>query len=69
MAITKSDALRILDICRVDREKSFHALDSETVLNLSDAMKATSYRAPTNRNGSATRYFHAYLVRLANRKG
>jgi hypothetical protein len=67
MALNKHDARRILAECNVNPALAYHALNSDTVLCLHDAMKASSYRAPATRNGSATRYFHAYLVRLLNR--
>lgn len=49
----------------LDMGEDFHALNSATVEQLNAVAKTVGYRAPKNRNGSAARYFHAYLQRGA----
>ena len=46
----------------------FHALPSATVESIIAAANSVKYRQPRNANGSRARYFHARLVRAANRK-
>lgn len=63
--ITPARAREILAQCPGD----FHALRSLQVAALLVEADAAGYRAPRNANGSRGRCFHAYLVRLAARKG
>lgn len=66
--MTREAARETLNRLGLLRERrDFHALDSDTVERLGAAARACGYRAPRQRNGSATRYFHAYLERVAYR--
>lgn len=60
-ATKKAAALALLP--HLDLTADFHALDSDTVLQLADVAKAVGYRRPRNANGSTARYFFAYLAR------
>jgi hypothetical protein len=57
----KAAALALLP--RLDLSADFHALNSDTVLELVDVAKSVGYRAPKNRNGSPARCFFEYLTR------
>lgn len=65
--LERGDARDILTRARVPLGTDFHALSAAQVESLGLEAQACRYRAPRVRNGSATRYFHAYLVRAANR--
>lgn len=69
MALSPNTAREILHRCRVPQDNpDYHALTSAIVDSLTAEMRESGYRAPRNRNGSATRYFYAFLVRRAERK-
>jgi hypothetical protein len=65
--LDRSDAWDSLQRCHVALGDDFHALSTAQVEALAVEARRVGYRAPRHRNGSATRYFHAYLVRLAER--
>lgn len=63
---TKQEARALASYYRIPLNRDFHGLDSETVDSIIAAADSWKYRKPCNANGSRARYFHAYLVRLAN---
>lgn len=65
--LDRSDAFDALQRASVPRSKDYHALSSAQVDALAEEAKRLGYRAPAHRNGSRTRYFHAYLMRLIER--
>lgn len=69
MAMKPETAREILSRCGVPRPRpDYHALPSTIVESLSEARTESAYRAPRNRNGSATRYFYAFLCTRANKE-
>lgn len=64
----KADARALAALYRIPLDRDFHALPSDTVESIIAAADSVKYRRPRNANGSRARYFHARLVRLANRK-
>lgn len=71
MAIKNLDARDILRRCGCasgdGKYWDFHRLPTNTVGALIAEADAAGYRAPENANGSRARYFHAALVRQAER--
>ena len=67
--LNRSTAINILSQARA-ANCDYHALNSDSVLTLKDWARELGYHAPTanKRNGSPTRYFHAYLQRIARRE-
>lgn len=63
----RDDARTILAQCEAPLGTDFHALPSDVVEALTAAANAAKYRKPRNANGSRTRYFHARLIRAANK--
>jgi hypothetical protein len=63
MAIDNQNARAVLD--RLNAWGDYHALSSATVEALASEARRLGYRAPRVRNGSATRSFHAFLMRRA----
>jgi len=68
MKLDSSRAHDILSQCGAPLGNDFHSLRSEVVEALISAADSYGYRKPRNANGSRARYWHAYLVRAANRK-
>lgn len=68
LAVAKADARDLAARYGIDLERDFHALPSEQVERIIAAADSVRYRAPRNANGSRARYFHARLVRTANRE-
>lgn len=68
MRLTRSEAWNILRTSCENPLHCFHALRSEEVEALLAHADRRGYRKPRNANGSRARYFHAYLVRLANKQ-
>ncbi len=64
--ITRDDAQDILH--RHNARRNFFTLDSGTVEGLLYEADRLKYRKPRNANGSRGRYFHAYLIRCANKE-
>ena len=67
--INKATAIEILNFARTNGKDDFHTLNSSQVSVLLEFADEFKYRKPKNANGSRGRYFHAYLVRIINRKG
>ena len=65
--LTRREARQILFGRGIPLDKDFHALPSSLVAEINYAADARGYRKPKNANGSRARYFHAYLMRAANR--
>jgi hypothetical protein len=67
--ISRATAVDILSQARANN-CDYHALNTDGVQVLKDWAKEIGYRAPAanKRNGSPTRYFHAYLCRAARRE-
>lgn len=65
--LDRSAAWDILARAHVPLAHNFHALRSEQVEALLSEADAYGYRAPKNANGSRARYFHAYVVRAAEK--
>ncbi len=65
--LERGDARDALSRAHVPLGTDFHALSVAQVDALGVEARVLGYRAPRVRNGSATRYFHAYLVRVAVR--
>jgi hypothetical protein len=53
--------------CGAPLDADFHALGSSVIEAIVEAARAYGYRKPKNANGSRARYFHAYLMRTAER--
>ncbi len=66
--LTQNAAREILRRCGAAERHDFHALHSDIVARIIAEADAYGYRAPRNANGSRARYFHAHLVRTAERK-
>ena len=66
--LTQEAAREILRRCGAEARYDFHALHSDIVARIIAEADAYGYRAPRNANGSRARYFHAHLVRTAQRK-
>lgn len=64
---TPHAAREALHAMRIPRNVDFHALDSDAVERIVEQARLFKYRAPKNANGSTARYFHAYLVRTAQK--
>lgn len=67
--MTRGTAHDILQRCAVPLGVDFHALDSKQTALLLREADTVKYRRPKNANGSRARYFHAYVVRSARKKG
>lgn len=68
--LTRCDAVAILSrlgVSHEDARRDFHTLPSAAVESLLSEAKARGYRQPKNANGSRARYFHAHLIRVAQR--
>ena len=65
--MTRSDARATFARIGVPRAVSFHALPSDHVDALIAEADRVKYRRPANANGSRARYFHARLMRAADR--
>ena len=65
--LTRNDAINILSWCGIPPRQDFHALHSKQISQLERKADERRYRAPKLANGSRLRYFHAYLVRTAER--
>lgn len=66
--MNRTDARAILQRCNISADSDqFHALDTDRVESLIAEADRAKYRAPKNANGSRARYFHAFVVRVANR--
>ena len=68
MRLSRLDARQILFGREIPMNVDFHALRSSQVDEIIHAANAHGYQAPKNANGSRARYFHAYLMRAAQRK-
>ncbi len=66
--LTRDAARDILARCHANVRHDFHSLHSDVVHALLREADAVGYRQPKNANGSRARYFHARLVRAAERK-
>lgn len=66
--IDRQRARDILSRCHAPLGTDFHALRTWQVDSIVSEADAYGYRKPRNANGSRARYFHAYLVRAANRE-
>jgi hypothetical protein len=66
--LTATEARELAARYHVPLDRDFHTFGTVTVTNIITAANAARYRKPANANGSRARYFHAYLVRAANRK-
>lgn len=62
------NARAILASCGVPMGADFHRLANWQVSALIEAADRARYRQPRNANGSRTRYFHAFLQRVAARQ-
>lgn len=65
--LTPHDARAILTLAGCTLASDFHALQSSKVEALRVHADARRYKAPKNANGSRLRYWHSYLVRLAQK--
>lgn len=65
--LDQSGARARLARCGVSVAHDFHSLRSEAVEALLVEADADGYRQPKNANGSRARYYHARLVRAAER--
>ncbi len=65
--LDRRQARGILLLCRAPFGTDFHALPSSVVESLIEAADLRGYHKPRNANGSRARYWHAYLVRTAER--
>lgn len=72
MALSQSGArLRlatVMTVAQCDPYASFHSLSSSAVEALLRLADDDGYRVPRNANGSRARYYHARLVRAANKE-
>ncbi len=66
--LTRDAAREILRRCGATVKHDFHHLRSDVIEALLREADAVGYRRPKNANGSRARYFHARLVRAAERK-
>lgn len=68
MALTRDQALDIASRHHIPLGEDFCTLRASQVENIIAAADEAKYRKPASANGSRARYFHARLVRAANRR-